>query len=99
MVFKELFLLCALSGLVWSYQWAKQSELDHKAATVPLGASYELIHEILGEPSEIHQTEGTGVYCYSCGFPFKLVHPEEWQFEFQQGTLIAKRSSSTRPEW
>ena len=96
---KVFSLLCVTPVLVWGFQWHRQIELDHKAATVPLGATYDLVEQTMGKPSDLFETEGSGFHCYSSGFPFRLIHPNEWQFEFQQGTLISKQSSSTRPIW
>ena len=84
---------------MWGLQWARQTDLDRKAATLPLGAGYEQLQKVMGPPSEILQTEGTAVYCYSCGFPYSLIHPDEWQFEFLQNRLIDKQSTSTKPRW
>lgn len=96
---KVISFLCVVPVLVWGFQWHRQIQLDHKTATVPLGATYDLVEQIMGKPSDLFETEGSGFYCYSSGFPFSLIHPNEWQFEFQQGRLISKQSSPTRPSW
>lgn len=90
---------CLVPLIVWTYQYKRQAQLDHDVALIPLGASYDLVEHILGEPDEIVQTEGTGVYCYFCDFPFSQVHPEEWQLEFLQQKLIRKESTTVRPRW
>ncbi len=96
---RVLVVLCLAPVLLWSLQYGRQIWLDGKAATIRLGASARSVVEVLGEPTEVDQTEGTAIYCYYVGYPFSLIHPEEWQFEFDMGGLIRKESTIIRPPW
>jgi len=57
------------------------------------------VKQALGQPTEVDCTEATDIYCYISPFPLSLVHPEEWQLEFDRDRLIRRESCTTRPTW